>query len=362
MRTAVISDIHANRIALEAVLADAERIGVDSIVCLGDVVGYGPEPVACIELVRSRCAWTLAGNHDDAVSGRREHSDFVDEAADAVVRHRAALSREDRSWLGDLPYAKEGENWIAAHGSPVSPEEFGYVDDETSAKAAFDACPVQLIFVGHTHEPGLFVTGRSGRVYRLPPTDFSLEPHKRYLVNAGSVGYPREAGGVCRSSYVVYDSDENALVFRFLPFSISSVLARGSGKRLSLAMRLVLGALLLVAAVATGLAVVLNAPMESDVQDEQVLDVRRLNGLTDSSKVRLVVRFENGPVRLRETFFAADGTLLRHETKMIKVAYNHALSMPKGAVSVEYALLRGEGGSEPKVVDFRVDPVKDNGR
>lgn len=354
MRTAVISDIHANRVALEAVMADAERIGVDSIVCLGDVVGYGPEPVACIELVRSRCAWTLAGNHDDAVSGRREHSDFVDEAADAVVRHRAALSREDRSWLGDLPYVREGENWIAAHGSPVSPEEFGYVDDETSAKSVFDACPAQLIFVGHTHEPGLFVTGRSGRVYRLPPTDFSLEPHKRYLVNVGSVGYPREAGGVCRSSYVVYDSDENALVFRFLPFSISSVLARGTRKRFSRLLRLVLGVMLLGAAVAIGLAVTLKAP---DVAEAQVLDVRRLDRLTDSSKVRLVVRFENGPVRLRETAYAADGTQLRRETKTIKATYNHVVSVAEGAASVEYAILREENVPDPKVSVFTVEDV-----
>lgn len=354
MRTAVISDIHANRIALEAVLADAERLGVDSIVCLGDVVGYGPEPVACIELVRSRCAWTLAGNHDDAVSGRREHSDFVDEAADAVVRHRAALSREDRSWLGDLPYVREGENWIAAHGSPVSPEEFGYVDDETSAKSVFDACPAQLIFVGHTHEPGLFVTGRSGRVYRLPPTDFSLEPHKRYLVNVGSVGYPREAGGVCRSSYVVYDSGENALVFRFLPFSISSVLARGTGRRLPLALRLVLGALLLGVAAAIGLAVLLKTP---DASEDQVLDMRRLDRLTDSSKVRLVVRFENGPVRLRETAYAADGTQLRRETKTIKATYNHVVSVAEGAASVEYAILREENVPDPKVSVFTVEDV-----
>ena len=356
MRTAVISDIHANRVALEAVMADAERIGVDSIVCLGDVVGYGPEPVACIELVRSRCAWTLAGNHDDAVSGRREHSDFVDEAADAVVRHRAALSREDRSWLGDLPYVREGENWIAAHGSPVSPEEFGYVDDETSAKSVFDACPAQLIFVGHTHEPGLFVTGRSGRVYRLPPTDFSLEPHKRYLVNVGSVGYPREAGGVCRSSYVVYDSDENALVFRFLPFSISSVLSRGTGKRLSLAMRLVLGALLFGVAAAIGLAVVLNAPKTPDVAEAQVLDVRSIDQLTGPSKVRLVVRFENGPVRLRETAYAADGTQLKRETKTIKGMYNHVINTPEGAASVEYAILREENAPDPKITVFNVSP------
>ena len=199
---AIISDVHANAIALSAVLEDARRCGAKKLLCLGDVVGYGPEPESTVSTIRARAAFTLAGNHDDAVAGRLDASDFIDLAADAVSRHREALSEENLAWLKSLPYTYNGKSFLCAHGDFTSPRTFEYVSDEQEAAANFAATKAQLMFVGHSHVPGIFLTGASGKVYSLPPTDFTLEDGKRYIVNPGSVGYPRTNGNICESTYV----------------------------------------------------------------------------------------------------------------------------------------------------------------
>ena len=232
MKYAIISDIHANLTALKNVLADAKAQGVEKIVCLGDVVGYGPLPAETVALARKECFIVLAGNHDDAVSGRGDASTFIDLAKEAVERHRAALSEEDVEWLKSLPYTCTIDKAVAAHGDVFDPPKFYYILDEKGAEANFAKSDARLVFVGHTHEPAIFLTGRSGAVYKTGPQDFTIEEHKRYIVNPGSVGYPREASGKCFSSYVIYDSTERTVVFRYLPFQVSSVMQRGETKRM----------------------------------------------------------------------------------------------------------------------------------
>ena len=162
---AILSDIHANEIALSAVLNDARRNGAKKIICLGDVVGYGPEPAKTVSIIRRAAAVTLAGNHDDAVSGRRNPTNFIELAADAVQRHREALSPEDLGWLKSLPYVFTGRAFVCAHGDFTEPESFNYITDEAEAAANFAVRPEQLMFVGHSHVPGIFLTGASGKVY-----------------------------------------------------------------------------------------------------------------------------------------------------------------------------------------------------
>ena len=195
MKYAIISDIHANLTALKNVLADSKAQGVEKIVCLGDVVGYGPLPAETVALARKECFIVLAGNHDDAVSGRGDASTFINLAKEAVERHRAALSEEDVAWLKSLPYTCTIDKAVAAHGDVFDPPKFYYILDEKGAEANFAKSDARLVFVGHTHEPAIFLTGRSGAVYKTGPQDFTIEEHKRYIVNPGSVGYPREAGG-----------------------------------------------------------------------------------------------------------------------------------------------------------------------
>ncbi len=228
MLYAIFSDIHANADALRRILKDAADCGARRFVCLGDIVGYGPEPAEAVRIVRKLGAVVVAGNHDDAVSGRRGFDDFIDLAADSVERHRRALDGEARKWLASLPYTAEfGLGALAVHGDTIDPPAFRYITTEIEAKANFDKSASRIIFSGHSHIPSLFVIGESGVAHKLPPQDFQIENAKRYIVNPGTVGYPRESDGRCFSSYVLYDSASDSIWFRFLPFAVSGMIQRG---------------------------------------------------------------------------------------------------------------------------------------
>ena len=225
---AIISDLHANLEALERVLDDASREGAEKVICLGDVVGYGPLPAETLALVRQTATIVLAGNHDDAVSGRINAEDFIDLASDAVKRHREVLSADDIAWLSARPYTATLGCAAFAHGDIADPPAFNYLNSRDEAAANFAATDAQILFVGHTHVPLMHLVGPSGEVYRIEPQDFSAEDGKRYIVNVGSVGYPREADGQCQSCYVLYDTDMKSVRFRYLPFSVASLLQRGT--------------------------------------------------------------------------------------------------------------------------------------
>ena len=231
MRYAIISDVHANEAALRAVLMDAVDARADKIICLGDVLGYGPDPVAALELVYRRAHVCLAGNHDDAVSRRFPVEDFTDFAAQAVARHRAALSQEAIDWLRRLPYTCEFEGFACVHGDFSDPKHFNYILEPQDALPSWNERSEQLLFVGHTHQPGLFVIGASGIPHLLAGLDFTLEDGKRYIVNPGSVGYPRS--GACRSSYCIYDDQSRTVFFRTLPFDLDSYATKMHGQGLN---------------------------------------------------------------------------------------------------------------------------------
>ena len=130
MKYALISDVHANLDALEKVLKDAQALGAEEIVCLGDIVGYGPRPAETLARVRETCAVVLAGNHDDAVSGRGDSSTFIDLAGDAVQRHREALTPDVLAWLKSLPYTATIDGARCTHGDLFDPPKFYYIEDE----------------------------------------------------------------------------------------------------------------------------------------------------------------------------------------------------------------------------------------
>ena len=231
MRYAIISDVHANEAALRAVLTDADDARADKIICLGDVLGYGPEPVAALELVYRRAHVCLAGNHDDAVCGRFPVEDFTDFAAEVVQRHREAITQKAIDWLRHLPYTCEFEGFACAHGDFSDPKHFDYLLEPQDAMPSWGERSEQLLFVGHTHQPGIFVLGASGMPHRLDGMDFTLEDGKRYIVNPGSVGYPRS--GACRSSYCIYDDQSRTVFFRTLPFDLDSYAAKMHGQGLN---------------------------------------------------------------------------------------------------------------------------------
>ena len=371
---AIISDVHANAIALSAVLEDARRCGAKKLLCLGDVVGYGPEPESTVSTIRARAAFTLAGNHDDAVSGRLDASDFIDLAADAVSRHREALSEENLAWLKSLPYTYNGKSFLCAHGDFTSPRTFEYVSDEQEAAANFAATKAQLMFVGHSHVPGIFLTGASGKVYSLPPTDFTLEDGKRYIVNPGSVGYPRTNGNVCESTYVLYDDAEKTVSFRRLPFTVRSVMQTGRNpKRLK---KRIVAAIACAAGVAAGAAAWMFAP-ERRVETvtevltnsvtkvvEKVVAIRQIDRtencilFSTDKKVRVEVKLDKGSpaAQIQLVFKDESGKILWEERWTAKKSKKATVSVPQGAASATLSAGRASGDTSATFDTFKIYP------
>lgn len=355
MRYAVISDVHANIEALDRVLADARSCGALRVVCLGDVVGYGPCPSETLARIRASCCSVVAGNHDDAVCGRRDASAFIELAGEAASRHRDALSQEDRRYLASLPYESRFDGALAVHGDASDPSAFNYVEDEESAAVCFAAAREQIVFVGHTHVPAMFLTGASGRVYRVEPQDFVLEDGKRYIVNPGSVGYPRENGGRCMSSYVIYDTDERSVRFRRLPFSVASVMQRGTSRK-RLRRRLAGAAAAALLALGAAAALLLSPrPADPAAQDVMFIDRRTLSRLGDRTAVCANLKLARGsaPVLLEVRWADGAGAALGEESSTVKKASTRQLRVPKGAASVVLTVSRVKAGDEPRIVSFQ---------
>ncbi len=208
MRVLVLSDIHANLAALEAVLEDAKKAGYDAAWCLGDTVGYGPEPDACVAQVRTLRAKTVVGNHDWAALGRMDLEDFNPEAARAVEWTQEHLNPESLAWLNLLPSQpiEEGE-FTLTHGSPRNPV-WEYILYPSTARANFDHFTTQFCLVGHTHVPALYVLQESDASVRaLAPAigkPIALRDGWRIILNPGSVGQPRDSDP--RAAYAILDT------------------------------------------------------------------------------------------------------------------------------------------------------------
>jgi predicted phosphodiesterase len=212
MRIAVISDIHANLHALEAVLAAVDADGVDQIWCLGDLVGYGPRPNECVALVRERASRCLVGNHDLAVLGRLELEVFADEAGVAAAWSRTVLDADAATYLGSLAPSASVERVTLAHGSPRDPI-WEYVLSHAAADAAFAMSREPLILVGHSHIALALASAGSGVAGGKAPPGTEIElAVGRHLLNPGSVGQPRD--GDLRAAWLVIDTEKQWARFR----------------------------------------------------------------------------------------------------------------------------------------------------
>jgi diadenosine tetraphosphatase ApaH/serine/threonine PP2A family protein phosphatase len=207
VRVAVISDIHANWQALEAVIADLPT--VDDVVCLGDLVGYGGEPVRCLDYVRRRGWLTLCGNHDLACTDGYILGWFNEDAATAIRWTIGQLGPDRIAWLRDLPPSERRDGALLVHASPRSPV-FEYVMDLESAEANLGQLGGDLCFHGHSHLPGVFRLddGRVEHDYRLG----TVALQGPALVNPGSVGQPRDHDP--DASYGVWDTAAGTFEFR----------------------------------------------------------------------------------------------------------------------------------------------------
>jgi diadenosine tetraphosphatase ApaH/serine/threonine PP2A family protein phosphatase len=199
---AILSDIHGNLEALEAVLLDLERTKPASVVCLGDFVGYGASPNECIERLRPRLEEAVIGNHDAAAIGRLALRGFHEDAAAAARWTDGALSPANRAYLESLPFARIWRGARIVHAAPSEPGEWRYVLSARDAEAEFQTFEERVCFIGHSHFPCAFDRGAHELRFRRGD-EIAIEPGHRYLVTVGSVGQPRD--GDPRACYALYD-------------------------------------------------------------------------------------------------------------------------------------------------------------
>ena len=226
MRYAIIADIHANLAAFQAVLEDIERRGgVEEVWCLGDVVGYGPEPHQCLELLRQYNHVCVAGNHDWAAIGQIDTSDFNPDAAAACRWTAEQLTPEDVEYLKNLPLVIQKDDFTLVHGSPREPI-WEYLISVSGAKQNFAYFQSQFCLVGHSHVPLVFSYDEAGNCsfsQLLTDVGLLLGRH-RLIINPGGVGQPRD--GDPRASYAIYDSETRLVKLYRVAYDIDATQAR----------------------------------------------------------------------------------------------------------------------------------------
>jgi diadenosine tetraphosphatase ApaH/serine/threonine PP2A family protein phosphatase len=220
---AVLGDIHANLDALNVVLDDCRSQGVTDFLCTGDVVGYNACPHECMGIIRSIGCPVVVGNHDFYVSSRQNLDDFNPAAAAVVQWTRIQLADEEVSWLRSLPFTHTQMGVTLVHSTMDNPENFGYVFDNLQAEANFLNQKTPVCFHGHTHCPMIYEKSMNG-VFRIDAQDFKLPIGRKYFINVGSVGQPRD--GDPRATYVIYDPKERTVRFRRLEYDIEAAQER----------------------------------------------------------------------------------------------------------------------------------------
>lgn len=222
MQIAFISDIHGNREALEAVLADAMARGIGRFVILGDIVGYGPDPAWCVERVReleAAGARVIQGNHDAAITGSATDMNGIARAA--IDWTRPALSTAQTAWLAALPLTIPEEDRLYTHASAHSPGDWIYITSERDAMASFRNADAGLIFCGHTHMPALYSCDISGRTQAhlvKPRIAVPLMASRRWLAVVGSAGQPRD--GNPQAGWAIFDTESRAFTPRRTAYDV----------------------------------------------------------------------------------------------------------------------------------------------
>jgi predicted phosphodiesterase len=239
LRYAIFSDIHSNLEALEAVLRDAVEQKCTHYVCLGDIVGYNADPHACVERIRAMDCPVVKGNHDEAASLVETSRDFNELAESAIRWTRDHLSEEDKMWLRDLRFQRQVRDFTIVHATLDTPAQWAYVFNNLDAAASFTYQHTPVCFFGHTHVPMAFI--RDEGVHRIKIDQLHIETGKKYFINTGSVGQPRDADW--RAAYCVFDVENDVVELRRVryPLDVAQNKILDAGLPPLLAERLALG-------------------------------------------------------------------------------------------------------------------------
>ncbi|MCX7149493.1 MAG: metallophosphoesterase family protein [Rhodocyclales bacterium] len=238
MKIAVLSDIHSNLEALRACLAHAAREGADLHVFLGDLVGYGADPVACLGLLADHAgkgALLVRGNHDEAALGGLCEN-MNDDAREAAYWTRSQLSTAERDFLAALPFTVRRDGLFFVHAGADAPEKWNYITSTVQARRCMDASPAAVTFAGHVHHQSLYFSAGSVRAFQpVPSVPIPLSPRQRWLAIAGSVGQPRDGNNA--AAYALYDEEERTLTFFRVPYdhmtAARKIIAAGLPERLA---------------------------------------------------------------------------------------------------------------------------------
>ena len=240
MRYAIVSDVHSNIASLDVVFAMLRDD--DALLCLGDIVGYGPNPNECVEKIRARATATVLGNHDVAAIDNFGLAYFNPAAREAMKWTQSVLTAENLSWLDSLGYEFRMPDFLLVHGAPVN--YFEYILDKPAAARAFAATDAPIIFIGHTHIAEVYTLRPDGAIehaHLQQGGEVRLEEGSRYLINVGSVGQPRDLNP--RASFGLYDSVARTVTVTRFDYPIARVQEKIASAHLpdALARRLLVG-------------------------------------------------------------------------------------------------------------------------
>jgi len=218
MRFAIFSDVHANLEAFEAAMEDAREHGATNYVCLGDVVGYNANPHECAQRIREMDCPIVKGNHDEQASLIESSRDFNELAEHAIGWTRNNLTDEDKEWLRNLRLERQVRDFTIVHATLDTPSQWGYVFNNLDAAASFTYQHTAVCFFGHTHMPMIFI--RDDGVRRVTAEQVMIETGKKYFINVGSVGQPRD--GDWRAAYCIYDTEKNVVEQRRIKYDLQT--------------------------------------------------------------------------------------------------------------------------------------------
>lgn len=219
MKIALISDIHANMEALENVLRDIDKQGVEKIHFLGDAVGYGCNPDECVKKINQYCDIKILGNHDYALMGLESIESFNHAAKISMKWTQSRAKKKTVSIMTDFEMETDFLDFHLVHSSPKIPEQWNYILSPDQASAEFKEFSQTVCFIGHSHIPTVFKMTKENTVYQNEIIEIELEEDCRYIVNVGSVGQPRDNDP--RACYMIANTETNTLAYRRVEYDVS---------------------------------------------------------------------------------------------------------------------------------------------